>query len=134
MSISKRLNKALSVGVAFTILCLPVAALADVAVEITTAATHAGYSAAATNLQDAEMHLQHTLNCLVGPGGDGFSKTALNPCNGNGNGIIPDETDATKKATLEQLAAEARAGLASKDLATMKKDAGDIETKLKAMK
>ena len=113
---------------------VPVAAFADISTEIKAAESHAGFSAAATNLQDAQMHMHHALNCLVGPGGDGFDKTALNPCNNQGNGLIPDATDATQKAVFEKLAAEARAGLASSDLATVKKDAADIEAKLKAIK
>ena len=134
MSLSYQLKKSfVLVALSSVVAAFPLAALADVSVEIKTAETHAGFSAQATNIQEAHTHLHHTLNCLVGPGGNGFDKTALNPCNGNGNGIIPDTADATKKAALEQLAAEARAGLASNDLATVKKDAADIEAKLKSM-
>ncbi|HXZ67661.1 MAG TPA: hypothetical protein VEH07_03640 [Alphaproteobacteria bacterium] len=134
MSLSYQLKKSfVLVALSSAVAAFPLAALADVSVEIKTAETHAGFSAQATNIQEAHTHLHHTLNCLVGPGGNGFDKTALNPCNGNGNGIIPDTADATKKAALEQLAAEARAGLASNDLATVKKDAADIEAKLKSM-
>jgi hypothetical protein len=117
------------------VLMLPAAALADnLSVEITTAATHAGFSAAASDLATAHTHLHHTLNCLVGPGGKGFDTNALNPCKGNGNGAIPDSTDPNVTTALKGLANEARAGLASNDLATVKKDAADIEAQLKALK
>ena len=114
---------------------LPLAALAaDAGAEITTAATHAGFSAAATSIDMAHTHLKHTLNCLVGPGGNGFDKTALNPCVNSGNGAIPDTADAAKKTSLEDVAAKTRAALMNNDLAAVQKDAAAIETALKAMK
>ncbi len=105
---------------------------ADVHAEIVTAATHAGYAAQGTDLATVHMHLHHTLNCLVGPGGAGFDAKELNPCAHSGNGAIPDTGDATKKAALQNAANVAATGIAEPNLATAQKDASDTEALLKA--
>ena len=46
-----------------------------------------------------QAHLHHTLNCLVGPGGDGFDAKQMNPCAQAGNGAIPDAKDAKPDPT-----------------------------------
>ncbi len=112
---------------------LPVMA-ADVAGEIATAATHATLASQAAALDGVRMHLHHTLNCLVGPGGDGFDAKQINPCAGSGSGAIPDMADAAKKKSLEDAAGTVRAGLASTDLATAQKAASDSAAQLKAIK
>ena len=112
---------------------LPVMA-ADVAGEIATAATHATLASQATAIDGVHMHLHHTLNCLVGPGGDGFDAKQINPCAGSGSGAIPDMADAAKKKSLEDAAGTVRAGLAATDLATAQKDASDSAAQLKAIK
>jgi hypothetical protein len=112
---------------------LPVLA-ADAAGEIVTAATHADLASKAANLAGVQMHLHHTLNCLVGPGGDGFDPKNMNPCAGAGNGAIPDTDDAGKKAALEAAAAKAKAGLTETNLVTAQKDAADTAAALKAIK
>lgn len=114
---------------------LPLAAYAagSAATEIKTAATHAGFSATATDITTAHAHLHHTLNCLAGPGGDGYDKTAIDPCKNSGNGAIPDTTDADKKKSLEDVAAKTREAIAKDDLAAVKKDASEIEGSLKQM-
>jgi hypothetical protein len=38
----------------------------------------------------AHLHLQHTINCLEGPSGKNFQRSSAYPCEGQGNGIIPD--------------------------------------------
>ncbi|HWC64079.1 MAG TPA: hypothetical protein VG501_10690 [Rhizomicrobium sp.] len=105
-------------------LALPTAALADVAQEINTAATHAGLAAKAPAIDGVHMHMHHALNCLVGPKGDGFDSSQMNPCASQGNGAIPDASDA-QKAKLTQAVATLKAGIASSDLATAAKDATD---------
>lgn len=109
------------------------ASAADLKGEIVTALEHAEYSADAADLKTAHFHLYHTLNCLVGPNGQGFDKTQMNPCAGSGNGIIPDTSDAKKKAALEAAAQEARDGLATTALAAAKADAAAIAKLLKGM-
>jgi len=107
---------------------------ADVAGEITTAATHADLAAKASDLAGTQMHLHHALNCLVGPGGTGFDPKNINPCANSGSGAIPDTTDAAKKASLEAAANLARAGIAASDLATAQTSATETATALKAIK
>ncbi len=110
---------------------LPAAAYAGTSTEITTAAEHAGFSAASNSLVVAHMHLHHTLNCLVGPGGHGFDTKAADPCKGMGNGAIPDTTDAHLKKRLEEFAVRTRVALRSHSLKTVQKDAAKIEDELK---
>jgi len=107
---------------------------ADLAGEISTAATHATLAAQASAIGMVQMHLHHTLNCLVGAGGDGFDAKQINPCAGSGSGAIPDTSDAAKKKALEDAAATVRAGLATTDLATAQKAANDAAAALKAIK
>lgn len=106
-------------------------ALADVKSEITTAETHAGLAAKATALDGVHMHLHHAVNCLVGPSGKGFDAKQINPCANNGNGAIPDTTDAAKKAKLQAAVDKAESGIASSDLATAQKAATDTAAMLK---
>jgi hypothetical protein len=112
-------------------LLLPSVAFADVHSEIVNAAEHAGYAAEAADIAGAHAHLHHALNCLVGPCGNGFDAKEINPCAHSGNGIIPDTTDAAKKAAFETAAARARAGIAETDLAAAKKIASDLNAMLK---
>jgi hypothetical protein len=124
------------IGAAVAALMLaPVCAVAaDVTGEIATAATHATLASQAAALDGVQMHLHHTLNCLVGAGGTGFDAKQINPCAGSGSGAIPDETDAAKKKALETAANSARAGIAAADLATAQKAAAQTATELKAIK
>jgi hypothetical protein len=96
---------------------------ADLRSEIVNAGEHAEYAGEATNIAEVHFHLHHALNCLVGPKGDGFDKSQMNPCVNSGNGIIPDATDPKTIAIFQSAAAKAREGLATDDLATAKADA-----------
>lgn len=107
---------------------------ADAGGEIVTAATHADLASKAGNLAGTQMHLHHTLNCLVGPGGAGFDAASINPCGHSGAGAIPDTADAAKKTALEAAAATVRQGLATTDNAVAAKAAADAATALKAIK
>lgn len=117
----------------FLLISFPAVA-ADVKAEIVNAIEHAEYAAEASALAEVHAHLHHALNCLVGPGGNGFDSREMNPCTGSGNGIIPDTTDAAAKARLEGAAAKARDGLATNDMAKAKADATAVADVLKAMK
>jgi hypothetical protein len=94
---------------------------ADAEKEIATAAQHAGYAADSTAIGMAHAHLHHTINCLVGPQGNGFDAKELNPCKDFGNGAIPDTEDAMKLKSLRAALGLAEAGLKSEDLDTAKK-------------
>jgi len=77
------------------------------------------------------MHLHHTVNCLVGPKGDGFDANEANPCAAEGGGAIPDTTDAATKEKLMSALKMAKMGLASDDLATAQKEASETQMALK---
>src|SRR5215472_16172388 len=80
---------------------LPASALAaDPVQEAATAGTHAGLAAQGASIEQVHMHLHHTVNCLVGPNGQGFDAKEANPCQKLGGGAIPDTTDQATKAKL----------------------------------
>jgi|SRR5690349_25136594 hypothetical protein len=106
------------------------AADSDPTKEIATAGTHAGLAVKADDMKMTQTHLQHVVNCLVGPKGKGFDATPGNPCKDQGNGAIADTKDKKQKTTLNQALAKARSGLKAKDMATAKKDAAQIESML----
>ena len=116
-----------TVAVAALAGALAAPALADEAAEVTTAGQHAGMAAGSADIKMVHMHLQHVVNCLVGPSGQGFDKAAGNPCDGKGNGALADGGD---KAKLDPVLAKAWEGIKSDDLATAKKDAGDVQAML----
>lgn len=68
----------------------PAMAAADPSAELKTATTHAGFAAKYEALKEVTMHLHHALNCLVGPQDKLFDAAAGNPCQGQGNGYLPD--------------------------------------------
>jgi len=108
--------------------------LADTAAELSIAQNHAGMAAKAADLKTTQMHLHHAVNCLVGPGGAGFDAAAGNPCGKAGNGAIPDSMDAAQKAKLTSIAASAKTGVGSSDLATVQQAAKDTVAAVAAAK
>src|ERR1700674_870478 len=118
-------------GTGFLFVASVPALAGDVALEVSVAAQHAGYAADATIITTVHVHLHHTVNCLVGPDGQGFDAKELNPCQGKGNGALPDTTDTAKKQMLQEALAKAQEGLASDDLATAKLDAAAAQAILK---
>jgi hypothetical protein len=134
MTIRYTVNKSwIGFALSASLVALPLAAWADAAMQVQTAAQHAQFASQATDLKMAHAHLHHTLNCLEGPKGRGFDKKAENPCADQGNGAIPDETDATTKKSLERIAGHARTALRSQDLDKVKEDAGKIQSELAAL-
>jgi hypothetical protein len=115
---------------AASILMVTSVAYADAEKEISTASQHAGLAMKAGDMKGVQTHLQHVTNCLVGPSGKGFDATPGNPCNGQGNGAIPDTTDATQKQRLTQALEKAQAGLKQTDMAAAKKDAEEAQAML----
>ena len=109
---------------------MPMAVLADGPQEIRTATTHSGLAAKAGDAAGVKMHLHHTVNCLVGPQGQGFDMSAGNPCNGQGAGAIPDTADAATKTKLQAAAAKARDSLALNDVGALQAAAGDVQKML----
>jgi hypothetical protein len=109
------MKKIMFAAAAVSLLATP--AFADLAGELATGQTHAGMAATATDIAKVHMHLQHALNCLVGPSGDGFDAAPGNPCGKAGNGAIPDSNDGAQKTKLTAAAGIAKAGVANNDLA-----------------
>lgn len=63
----------------------------DIRKALETIIFHAGELAQrGTALAGARLHIQHTINCLQGPNGANFVAAVGYPCQGMGNGIIPD--------------------------------------------
>ena len=107
---------------------------ADLGSEINNAAQHAGLAAGAANIDGVHMHMHHALNCLVGPKGDGFDAKQMNPCAQSGNGAIPDEMDAAKKAKLMTAVASLNKGIGESDIAAAKADATAASTAISGAK
>ncbi len=107
---------------------------ADLGSEITNAQTHAGLAASAANIDGVHMHMHHALNCLVGPGGDGFDAKQMNPCAQSGNGAIPDEMDAAKKAKLTTAKTQLMQGIAATDLKMAQASAATAQTTIVSAK
>lgn len=120
---------------AFIAAALPLGAhAADLNGEITTAAQHADLAAKATDIAGVHTHLQHTLNCLVGPNGAGFDAKQLNPCANSGNGAIPDAaSDPAKLKVLKSAATNAGVGIRENNLFTAQATAAHIAKKLQAL-
>ena len=115
-----------------TLMALPASAqTADPAQETATAGQHAGLAAHGARIEQVHMHLHHTVNCLVGPKGQGFDANPGNPCQKLGNGAIPDTTDQASKAKLTAALAKAQAGLKSDDLTAARKAATEAQAALK---
>jgi hypothetical protein len=89
---------------------------AKVVHETKTAAEHAQYAAESSELKMVHTHLHHTINCLVGPGGEGFDGGFANPCADQGKGAIPDATDESMKEELETALSLAKSGLMANDV------------------
>ncbi len=58
--------------------------------ELDTAIYHAKASVDSGSADTMKAHLHHAINCIEGSEGKNFDSSELNPCKGQGNGIIPD--------------------------------------------
>jgi len=105
------------------------AAFADGPQAVATAAQHAGLAAAADDIAGAHRHLHHTLNCLIGPDGEGFDEAAGNPCNDAG-GAMPQTADAQMKENLEEAAMKVRDAIENDDPAAVKEVAMSVQDTL----
>ena len=104
-------------------------AQADGPQAVTLAVQHAGLAAGSDNIASVRRHLHHVLNCLVGPDGEGFDETQINPCT-NAGPAIPQTADGELKETLEQIAAQIRDGIGGDDLAAARELATEVQRKL----
>ena len=127
------MNRFLTMGMAGAIASLSLVAFAKGSVnnEVSTAHAHALMAQTAKNIAMAHAHLQHVINCLVGPDGAGFDAKAENPCKGQGNGAIPDSaSNQALHGKLESALTTAQAGLKSGSLASVQQDAGKVAATL----
>lgn len=102
--------------------------------EIAAAATHAGLAAQEAELGGVHMHLQHTMNCLVGPKGEGYSAKDMDPCSALGNGAIVDAVAPDTVLGVNTAIAGTRKGLAEQDLTKAKEIAAEVNKQLLSVK
>ena len=119
-------------GTALALLISSSALAADTAPEVKTAEVHAGLAAKAENVKGVHTHLHHTLNCLVGPDGDGFDSDEMNPCGDMGKGAISDTKDDNMKGKLENAVDKANSGLDTDDYDEAKSAAMSVQKLLEA--
>lgn len=101
--------------------------------EISTAHAHALMAQRANTVATGHTHLQHVINCLVGPKGVGFDAAAGVPCKDQGNGAIPDSaSDGALGGKLKAALADAQAGLKASSLASLHRDAAKAAAALEA--
>lgn len=100
--------------------------------EISNARTHANNAANAPTIDAVHTHMHHAINCLVGPKGEGFDAAQMNPCANAGNGAIPDQTDAAKKAKLEDAKTILMKGLTETDVKAAQRSAATAVTAIAA--
>jgi hypothetical protein len=126
----RKLKTASISGAILTCLALgPATGLADGPQATATAAQHAGFAAAGADIATVQRHLHHTLNCLVGPEGQGFDQAAGNPC-AQAGGAIPQTADAALKEKLTKAATDATAAIALSDLAAAQAAAAALQKAL----
>ena len=128
------LNRTAIVAAIGGLIAFPLAAYADAASEIATAAQHAGLAAKAPDLRQTHMHLHEAMNCLVGPLDGDFDKANANPCAQQGKGAFPDEGNPDFKVKLQNVMSLVADGIASGDAAAAQKAAATAETQLNAIK
>jgi len=128
--LSTRLPAALAVAAAVALVSTSAFAR-NVQKEVQTAVEHSGYASKSSTLKMVHAHLHHTVNCLVGPSGAGFDGKFLNPCEGLGNGAIPDSKNMKTKKSLESALKLADKGLASGNLSMAQEDAHLVNGMLK---
>lgn len=106
-------------GLAIAGMLLPATTLtatAGIGEELTIAQTQAlfAYRSGGRGVGGAVIRLQNVLNCLVGPGGEGYDATPPNsdPCTGAGKGAINDAINANQKKDIEAAIALTRKSMA----------------------
>lgn len=101
----------------------------DSKAQVATAAAHAGMAASATELKMVKGHLQHVINCMVGPAGEGYDATQANPCKDQGFGAIPD-APMDKMPALQAVLKIAKDGAAESDLTKAREKAAATQAAL----
>lgn len=95
--------------------------------QVSMAEAHAKMAASADSLEMTHTHLHHVINCLVGKDGEGFDANEDNPCNGMGEGALPDSAgNSDVHAQLQTAASDARAALDDDDKASAQESAHQV--------
>lgn len=119
-------------------IALPMAAQASDAAGVVSretgiAVAHAGMALGAADLKTVHAHLQHVVNCLVGPSGAGYDAQQGDPCKGMGQGAIVDANgDANRTSQLQSALADAMDGLKATTVDEAHTDARRIMSTLQA--
>jgi hypothetical protein len=99
--------------------------------QVSTAAAHAGMALGAADLKMAHAHLQHVVNCLVGPSGDGYDAQQADPCKGMGQGAMVDaKGDAAQESRLQAALTQAQQGVKASTVDQAHTDAQEVMTSL----
>ncbi|HET6782118.1 MAG TPA: hypothetical protein VFH67_08480 [bacterium] len=69
--------------------------------QLRTARTHAMNAAGSEALGGAIDHLAHVVNCIEGSRGANYNSQTANPCQGQGNGLIPDLQSDSSRGRME---------------------------------
>lgn len=101
----------------------------DAKQQVATAAAHAGMAAAAAEDKMVKGHLQHVVNCLVGPAGEGFDAAQANPCKDQGFGALQD-SPMDKLPALQAALKMARDGVTESDPAKAREKAAATQAAL----
>ncbi|HET6782141.1 MAG TPA: hypothetical protein VFH67_08595 [bacterium] len=73
------------------------------------AGTHAGFAAGSATMSSAKEHLAHVIACIEGSKGRNVKPQWMNPCSGNGNGVLVDLRRIKASASLIRAAQDADA-------------------------
>src|SRR4051794_12294662 len=125
------MKKSVTGMVAVAGMLLPGVALAGIGEELTIAQTHALLAYRSGGRGDgsgAKPHLQHVLNCLVGPGGEGYNAAppSMDPCASSGKGALNDAVSPAQKAKIVTAIALVKKAFDIKESATMEAAATDL--------
>lgn len=124
--LSRRCATAL-LALAVPMLAQAAAANSAVSNQVSVAGIHADMAIDATQLETAQLHLHHVINCLEGPDGKDFDAKATNPCHGMGHGAIVDaKGDSHTEARLNEALQQAKSGLHAKTLKDAHADAQQV--------
>lgn len=107
--------------------------------ELDTAIYHGKASVDSDSADAMKAHLKHAINCIEGPQGKNFDSSELNPCKGQGNGIIPDlKAAGTSGANALQHAQEADSiavsSLGVSDINTLRSNINEVVNHLEQAK
>ena len=107
--------------------------------ELGTAIYHGKASVDSDSADAMKAHLKHAINCIEGPQVKNFDSSELNPCKGQGNGIIPDlKTAGTSGANALQHVQEADniavSALGVSDINTLRSNINEVVNHLEQAK